>query len=118
MNEISSYQQKVEFLYLVLFSLLIILALIFFRTWVLSIFIGSILGLLNFRLQIRGLKKFSNKNTPGSLMFYFYLRISLIASVLFISFLKSPTINPLIVFIVFIIMNLSPAIISVFLKQH
>jgi hypothetical protein len=91
------YQRKVERLSLP-FSFLLLIGLgVFFRGLVPSAGIGLIAGLLVFRVRVKGLLSFAKSRSRSAVAKSYYIRLAIIGSVLTVSFMKSPVINPFIV---------------------
>ena len=91
------HSKKTEVLAFFVYSICIIVFLLFFREWVLSGVIGALTALLNFRIQVKGIRKFGENQNPVFVAGNFYLRLAVVGAVLYFSFQK-PMINPFVVF--------------------
>lgn len=97
MDLLKEHTNKIEKLGFLLYSLLVLVLVIFKKEWVLSAVIGALTGIINFRVQVKGLNALAEGKSAIHVTGNFYLRMLIIGSVLYFSFIK-PGINPYVVF--------------------
>ncbi len=97
MDLLKEQARKTEKLGLLIYSVLIIILLIFHKAWVLSAVVGALTGVINFRIQVKGLNGLANGKSAFYVTANFYLRMLIIGAVLFMSF-SNPSFNPYVVF--------------------
>jgi hypothetical protein len=97
MDLLKEHTNKIEKLGFLVYLVLIFVLVIFKKEWVLSAVIGALTGIINFRVQVKGLNALAEGKSAFHVTGNFYLRMLIIGSVLYLSF-SNPSINPYVVF--------------------
>lgn len=116
MDTFKEQAKKIEKFSFIIYLLFIIVLLIFKKEWVLSAFIGALTGIINFRVQIKGLNALAEGKSAFHVTGNFYLRMLIMGTVLYFSF-NNPIINPYVVFFFMLCFQLFVFISGFFIKK-
>lgn len=105
MDSFQQYAKKTELLGILVYFIIIILFLIFKKDWVISALVGALTAIINFRIQVKGFKRFAEKNSSLYVTGNFYLRMLIIGVVLVLAF-NNPNFNPYVVFSFIVVFHL------------
>lgn len=98
MKELVRLHRKVERIAVMVFGLMAIILVFFQPAWILSLLVGALTATLNFRLQVRGIKRFAKRTRKGGLLSTYFFRTAMIALVLFMAFERPDKFSPYVVF--------------------
>ncbi len=96
-DDLQEHARKTELLGFFVYFVLIMIFVVFKKEWVLSAVVGALAGIINFRIQVKGLKSFAEKKSALYVTGNFYLRMLIVGAVLYLSFSR-PAFNPYVVF--------------------
>ncbi|GEM_PF-2613367 len=97
MNDLKEHSVFIERVAMLVYAIALLILLVVYRDWVLSVLVGVLTAIINFRIQIKGLKAFAEGGNALIVTGNFFLRLAIIAAVLFMAF-SNPRFNAYVVF--------------------